>query len=198
MIPDRYFLIALLAAGLGGGGAMLMSRSAAVETVDGARAFPMEVIELPDIAVLDGEGRALSLRKEAVGDALLVVNFNFTTCETICPVGNVVMKAIDDRARTEVPMPVRLLSITIDPARDTPRKMRKAASEAGASAQWLWLTGAPADIDLLLGRFDARAADIQFHDPMFLIGDARSGRFRRIVGLPKPERVLEELRGFAS
>ncbi|MET3794497.1 SCO family protein [Aquamicrobium terrae] len=198
MIPVRYFLIALLAAGLGGGGAMLMNRSAAVETVDGARAFPMEVIELPDIAVLDGEGRALSLRKEAVGDALLVVNFNFTTCETICPVGNVVMKAIDDRARTEVPMPVRLLSITIDPARDTPRKMREAAREAGASAQWLWLTGAPADIDLLLGRFDARAADIQFHDPMFLIGDARSGRFRRIVGLPKPERVLEELRGFAS
>lgn len=192
--------IALAAAALVGAAALAggIGREGVVETADGVRSFPVETIDLPNIAVIDGEGRTLRFRQEAAGETLLVVNFNFTTCETICPVGNVVMKAVDERAGAEVSAPVRLLSITIDPAQDTPQRMREAAAEIGASANWLWLTGAPADIDVLLGRFGARAADVQFHDPIFLIGDGRSGRFRRIVGLPQPDHVLKTLQGFAS
>lgn len=111
MTPVRSIIFVALAItlGVGVGVGILMNRSAAVDA-DDVRAFPVELIELPNIAVLDGEGRAISLRKEAVGDGLVVMNFSFTTCETICPVGNVVMKAIDEQAKLEVPTPVRLLS----------------------------------------------------------------------------------------
>ena len=163
-----------------------------------SRGFPIETIDLPDVMVIDTDGRPRRFLQDIAGGRLLVMNFNFTTCETICPVGNVVMKAVDERAGAEVDAPVRLLSITIDPAQDTPRRMRAAAEEVGASENWLWLTGSPADIDRLLGRFGARAAEIQLHDPIFLIGDARTGRFRRIIGLPEPERLLQMLKEIAS
>ena len=42
-------------------------------------------------------------------------------------------------------------------------------------------------MDGMGGGFDS----IQTHDPMFLVGDFCSFRFTRIVGLPKPEQLIE-------
>lgn len=183
--------LAAVAAGL-----YLAARSPAEVVVDGL-AFPAERIELPDVRLLDSEGRAGSLRDEIAAGDLLVINFSFTTCETICPIGNLVLQEVDARAGREVGAEVRLLTITIDPTRDTPARMREAAEAVGAGPNWLWLTGEPAAIDLVLGRFGVGVADILFHDPVFLIGNARDGRFIRITGLPEPRqvlRILQEIR----
>ena len=181
---------------------------AAAEPVRGAPAagpatsgaFTSEDIDLPEVAVIAQDGRRHRFLADIAGDHLLVINFNFTTCESICPVGNVVMQAVDELADEQAGQalgrPLRLVSITIDPDNDTPERLRRAALEAGASARWFWLTGAPADVELLLRRFGARAVDIQTHDPIFLIGDARNGRFIRISGLPEPGRILRHLAAF--
>ncbi len=163
-----------------------------------AAAFASELIELPEIAVIAADGRSARFRSEVAADHLLVIHFNYTTCRAICPVGNVVMQAIDRLADDGLKRPLRLLSITIDPSTDTPARMREASAAAGASERWWWLTGAAADMERLLGRFGARAVDIQTHDPLFLVGDARAGRFVRISGLPEPAQVLRQLAAFDS
>lgn len=204
--------VAPVAAAAAAAAAVEPVRSAPAAGPATSKAFASEIIDLPDVAVIAQDGRRHRFLADIAGDHLLVINFNFTTCESICPVGNVVMQAVDEQVGTWVVehsgeqrgeqtdrMPrrsARLLSITIDPDTDTPERLRRAALEAGASTRWLWLTGAPADVELLLRRFGARAVDIQTHDPVFLIGDARSGRFIRISGLPEPAEILRHLAAF--
>ena len=114
---------------------------------------------------------------------VVVINFNYTTCDTICPLGNVVMADLDAMLGPE--RAVRLLSITIDPARDTPDRMRAAAEEFGASARWRWLTGNPGEVKRLLAAFDADYTNIVLHDPMFLVGRVEDGRFYRSLSMPE-------------
>lgn len=155
--------------------------------------FSGEHIDLPDVTVIASDGQTARFRSDIAAGNLLVVTFNYTTCESICPVGNVVMQALDRDAAARLKRPLRLLSITIDPGHDTPVRMRRAAAELGASPQWLWLTGQAAEMDLLLARFGAKPIDILTHDPIFLVGDSRTGRFIRLSGLPEPDQVLRHL-----
>jgi len=71
---------------------------------------------------------------------VLVVNFIFTNCGGICPTMTFQMRELQDSLTEEIP--VRFISITVDPARDTPDMLRAYAEENGAdSDRWLFLTG---------------------------------------------------------
>ena len=154
--------------------------------------FAVERLSTPDVELIDQNAARHRLKGALTDGRLLVINFSYTLCNSICPVGNAVMAELDGMLPPDDS--VRLLSITIDPRRDTPAMMRKAADTFGASARWLWLTGAPGEIDRLLAAFDADFADIELHDPVFLVGDLESGRFYRSLSMP----VAEELRDLVA
>src|SRR5437773_6552985 len=68
-------------------------------------------LNVPDAAVVDQNGRALRFRSDLVGDHLVVVNFVFTSCTTICsPMGAnfaALQKRLGDKSD------VRLISVSI-------------------------------------------------------------------------------------
>ncbi|MFV0383772.1 SCO family protein [Paracoccus sp. (in: a-proteobacteria)] len=160
--------------------------------------FNEERIRLPDITLTDHTGHSRDLRGELTDGHIVVVNFNYSTCESICPMGNDIMALLDSEPDLAADPGIRLLSITIDPTTDTPAILNRVASEFGASDRWFWLTGAPGDIDRLLDSLDANVADITFHDPIFLVGDVATGRFYRSVTLPGPEELRDLTRQFAG
>lgn len=149
--------------------------------------FAPEILRVPDVTLIDHDARRHDFKGPLTRDRLLVINFSYTTCASICPIGNAVLADLDDMLGPDAP--VRLMSITIDPARDTPTLMREAAETFGASDRWSWLTGAPGEINRLLAAFDADFANIELHDPVFLIGDLESGRFYRSLSMPRAEEL---------
>lgn len=173
----------------------------AVLTLSGAPVasdnFRQTRIELPDVELLDRHARPVKLAALLPDDALVVVNFSYTTCESICPLGNQILQFVDER-RTEVGQPVRLVSITIDPTTDTPERMDAAARSFGASADWYWLTGSGAAIDRVLRSAGANVADIQLHDPIFLVGNPDSGRFYRSLSMPDADELIAMLSSLRS
>ena len=67
-----------------------------------------------------------------------VVNFIFTRCPTVCPVFTMKMK----RVGQQLPEGVRLLSFSVDPAYDTPARLKSYADDHGVEGdRWLFLTG---------------------------------------------------------
>ncbi len=144
--------------------------------------FAPERLSVPRVTMIDHEARAHDFHGPLTQGQLLVINFSYTTCESICPIGNAVLADLDALLPSDAN--VRLMSITIDPGRDTPARMRDAAQEFGASDRWSWLTGAPSDIGRLLRAFDADVANIELHDPIFLVGDLETGRFYRSLSFP--------------
>lgn len=158
--------------------------------------FQERRVDLPDLKFIDHEGRPVSFNEDLAEGHLLVVNFNYTTCESICPVGNQIMALVDRRLEGRAGRPVRLVSIAIDPATDTPEKLREARAAFEASGRWFWLTGGRSAIDAILSAFDAQVYDIELHDPVFLVGDPAKGRFVKSLSMPDPDELLLAIERF--
>jgi protein SCO1 len=68
-----------------------------------------------------------------------VVEFFFTTCQTICPDMNRTMKGIYEQFKNEKDF--LILSYTSDPARDDAARLKVYADSIGAGPNWWFLTG---------------------------------------------------------
>jgi protein SCO1/2 len=85
------------------------------------------------------------------------------------------------------------VSITIDPLRDTPQRLREYAGRYEAREGWAWLTGAKPDVDGVLKGFGAYAARFEDHPAMVMIGDARGGPWTRFFGFPSVDELMARI-----
>jgi protein SCO1/2 len=102
----------------------------------------------PDFTLVTQEGKVLRLGE--LRGSVLLVGFVFTTCSGSCPATTHRMSAIQkDLAEQKLLAEgkVRLISITLDPARDTPDVLQRYMKLYDAdAATWTFLTGAKADV----------------------------------------------------
>jgi protein SCO1/2 len=88
---------------------------------------------------------------------------------------------------------VVLVSITVDPLRDTPQRLREYAGRYEAREGWVWLTGAKPDVDGVLKGLGAYSSRFEDHPATLLIGDARGGPWTRIFGFPSVDELLARI-----
>lgn len=96
---------------------------------------------LPDLPLVDQDGRALRLH-DLRGEPLLV-GFVYTRCPdaAACPLTTTRMADVQ-RAAGERGVALRLLTLTLDPARDDPATLRAFATAHGAELRtWTFATG---------------------------------------------------------
>jgi len=110
-----------------------------------AGSYPLHAImRAPDGAVLDLDGRRQPLRHFTSGKITLL-GFMYTSCSDPhgCPLAYQVFHTVRHRlaTRPELRDRVRLVSLSFDPARDTPRAMKSyMAGVAPAAVEWAFLT----------------------------------------------------------
>jgi protein SCO1 len=129
---------------------------------------------------------------DVIGERIAVVNFIYTTCTTVCPVSSASFAQLQERLGPALGREVVLVSITVDPVRDTPERLREYAARYGTREGWAWLTGAKRDIDGTLKGFGAYAPNFEDHPAMVLVGDA-SGGWSRFFGFPSVEQLLARI-----
>jgi protein SCO1/2 len=105
-------------------------------------AAPPVLGTLPAFTLTDQTGRPFGTRELA--GKVWVADFIFTSCQEACPLLTARMAEVGRRARHLGP-DFHLVSISVDPERDTPARLAAYAAEHGASpVSWSLLTG-PAD-----------------------------------------------------
>jgi protein SCO1/2 len=110
------------------------------------RALPV-IGAVPPFALRERSGEALG-----AGDLaghVWVANFVFTRCPDVCPMLTTRMGGLQETL-TRGEDPIRLVSFSVDPDRDTPEVLRAYATRAGAGRAWLFVTGPRAAIAALL------------------------------------------------
>ncbi|WP_313913836.1 SCO family protein [Tahibacter sp.] len=149
-----------------------------------------------DVPVQDQSGRSLHFHRDLVQGRLVAINFVFTRCTTVCPLlgarfAQVQKQLGDDAGR------VALISVSIDPANDTPQELARWGRAFGAAPGWSLVTGARADIDQLARSLGASAADPASHVPLVLLIDERGKPrpWRRLDGLADATVLTAALRG---
>lgn len=152
-------------------------------------------IELREASLLDRRGERVRFPDEALGDRVVVLSFDYTSCTTTCPVTTELMLQVEDGLAA---MPgheqVRLVTITIDPATDVPSRLADYADSVGAGDDWLWLTGEVPAVTGVLTGLKVHVPNIEEHRSVFLVGDAGRGGWHRYYGFPEPERLLDRVR----
>lgn len=153
-----------------------------------ARAAARVVLE--DAALVDQDGAPVQFRSQAIGDDVVVVDFVFTTCTTVCPALSAIFARIQERLGDRLGHGVRLVSVSLDPAHDTPPRLKEYAARHHAGPHWAWLTGPQADVERVLKGLGAYTPNFSAHAPAVLVGDGLTGEFTRLNGFPSPERVV--------
>jgi cytochrome oxidase Cu insertion factor (SCO1/SenC/PrrC family) len=125
--------VALLGLVASAGGLWVMSRKSAAAPAAGVP----QTVRVPEFTLTDQDGGVVT---HAVLDGRVsVVDFFFTSCPLFCPAMTAAMKRVQEgTAGTGV----RLLSISIDGAHDTPEVIRAYGAGFGADfSRWTFATG---------------------------------------------------------
>ena len=118
---------------------------AAVSALAGCSRPPLEKEEqLPDFGPLPGfhltAHTGAAFARDALQGSVWILDFIFTNCTLVCPRMTVEMRKLQQRT-SGMPQ-VRLLSISIDPDRDTVPVLAAYAAKHGADpTRWLFVTG---------------------------------------------------------
>lgn len=103
-------------------------------------------VELPDLgkvtafSLVDENGTTFT--EDALRGHPTIVNFIFTRCETICPVATMKMQRLQDKLLDRKADAIKIVSISVDPAHDTPEQLAAYASKFHARPEkWRFVTG---------------------------------------------------------
>jgi protein SCO1/2 len=160
----------------------------AAARAEGARGGARVV--LADAVLVDQDGAPVQFRTESIGDRIVVVDFVFTTCTTVCPVLSALFAQVQERLGDRLERGVHLVSVSLDPAHDTPERLKAYAARHRAGPHWSWLTGPQPDVERVLKGLGAYTPNFSAHAPAVLVGDGLTGEFTRLNGFPSPERVV--------
>jgi protein SCO1 len=160
------------------------------QVVEGGEISMAEVDLSDGLTMLNRFGEQVDLRADVIGDRVVVVNFVYTNCSTVCPVTSSIFSIVQDRFDEQMGQDVALVTITVDPSRDNSHRMRSYAQNFNPNEGWSWLTGEKDTVDEALRAFGAYTPNFEDHPAMVLIGDERHSKWYRLYGFPAPE-VIE-------
>ena len=140
-------------------------------------------MNIPDVELLDQNGKKIHFYTDLVKGETVVINFIFTTCTTICPPLGATFARVQRELGDKVGRDVRFISISVDPATDTPERLKAWGEKFHAGAGWTFVTGNKPQVDELLNALGASSARREDHSPTVLIGNDTHGNWTRTYGL---------------
>jgi protein SCO1 len=146
---------------------------------------------IPDLGLLDEQGRATSMTEQLDTAKPVMLNFIFTTCTTICPVLSATFAQIQEELGSEADS-IRMLSVTIDPEQDTPERLRAYAERFQAGSQWRFLTGDAESIVAVQKAFDIYRGSKTNHEPITLLRGPGATSWLRIDGIASAADIIDE------
>lgn len=149
----------------------------------------IENIVLPDISVTDQRGDSQGIVSRYADAGPVILSFLYTNCTEVCLMTQATLSVVDEELKTDA-APLTILSITVDPRRDTPEALAKAAADIAASDRWDWLRATEADTPVLLSAFGLNAGPIETHENVYFVGDMASGEFTRVTGDADPDALI--------
>jgi len=148
-------------------------------------------LNIPDIELLDQNGRKIHFYTDLVKGQTVAINFIFTTCTTICPPLGATFARVQKELGDKVGRDIRLISISVDPATDTPERLKAWGAKFHAGDGWTFVTGNKPDVDELLRALGASSARREDHSPTVLVGNDASGNWTRTYGLAKASQLVQ-------
>jgi len=149
--------------------------------------------DVPEVVLTDQDGREVPLPELLASHEPYAMSFIFTTCTTICPIMSATLahlrRELGDEARD-----LQLISVSIDPEYDTPRRLKEYAERYRAGERWTFLTGQLEDIHAVQKTFTGFVSDKMDHWPVYILKSPGSRQWLVIDGLVSGADLAREYR----
>lgn len=160
-------------------------------------AAPEELIRLnrvglsvPEVEVLDQEGRRVHFHADLVKDKVVVVSFIYTTCVFTCTTQGRSLASLQKMLGERLGREVTLITVSTDPETDTPAKLKSWGAAFGAKDGWRFVTGEKALLERLRKAFPGVRAGRDVHESIIFVGNDARGLWVRADGLRPTREIL--------
>ena len=157
----------------------------------------------PDVELVTSEGDKVRFYDDLIKDKIVILNLMYAKCDGVCPITTSNLKAVRKILSRDVDHDIFIYSMTVKPEQDSPAALKDYARVHGVSdPRWLFLTGKPADVDLLrhkLGFADRDPVvdrDKTRHSGMLRYGNEPLSIWGSCQGSAEPAWIAKEI-GFA-
>ena len=151
---------------------------------------------LPNVVVETQDGNRVRFYDDLVRNKIVLINFMFTRCPNQCPLTTANLVEVADRLGDRLGREVRIISLTLDPAGDTPDVLRAYARRYGTKPGWYFVTGRPRDLEAIRRRLGDRdtSVDLNSHTGLLVYGDDATGQWAAMPALAQPNAIVRNVR----
>jgi cytochrome oxidase Cu insertion factor (SCO1/SenC/PrrC family)/cytochrome c2 len=145
-----------------------------------AQGRPWGANYFPNVPVIDQNGHTMNFYDDVIKGKIVVISFIYTNCQDICPLTTARMAQLEDKLDGAVGRDLFFISMSVDPERDTPEKMKAFADAFDAGPGWLFLTGKLEDIRAINYKLGDRSdRSLSQHRNEIVLGNDATGDWQR-------------------
>jgi cytochrome oxidase Cu insertion factor (SCO1/SenC/PrrC family) len=196
MNPPAAVLVALL---LAAAPATAGAADPAGKPVSAAEAEKKARDYFTDTVLVTQDGKKVRFYSDVLKGHVVTINFMFTRCNDACPLLTQKMRQVKEGLGDLFGKPVRFVSLSVDPANDTPAAMKKFAEKNQAiHPEWIFLTGKKADLDKVMRKLGEFSETVEGHSTAFLAGNTMTRHWTKIRPDSPPQAIVEHVRRLAG
>jgi len=154
----------------------------------------------PNVPLITHEGVTVRFYDDVLKGKAVAINAIYTSCKDECPLETAKLVQLTRLLGDRVGRDIFFYSISIDPARDTPEALKTYAQKFGVGPGWLFLTGTPEDIRIVvkkLGLLRSRDAETRDgHGAILMLGDEPRGQWMRNSAVDNPRFLATTISNF--
>jgi len=140
----------------------------------------------PNPEVVTQDGQKVRFYDDLVEDKLVVVTFIYTHCNKQCPLITSSMARVQRQLGERMGKDVFFISVSLDPERDSPARLKEYAAAYKAGPGWTFVTGAKADVQAIRKKF-GDLQDVENHTANAIVGNDRLGQWFATGAVDNPK-----------
>jgi len=144
-----------------------------------------------DVVLVNQNGEKMRFYSDLLRGKVVIINSFFATCTGSCLPLTRNLEKLQAALGARMGKEVNIISISVDPEVDTPASLKAYAKKLNAGPGWYFLTGTKESVDFALKKIGQFVDDKQAHLNIFIIGNERTGLWKKAFGLAKSDELMK-------
>lgn len=155
-------------------------------------------LKIPDTALLDQDGGRVRLYTDLIKGKVVVLNFFFTDCVNVCLTQGDTLRKLKARLGDRFGSEVFFVSVSRDPASDTPPELKRWAAVFGVSRGWTLTTGDKDEVGELVWKLTGEGPGRDSHSASLIILNDRTGAWTQVDAFSSLDSIIRVVDSIAG
>lgn len=134
-----------------------------------------------DLELVTQDGEKVRFYTDILKDRVVLLNFFFTNCVAACPLQGKVLTDLQPMLGDRLGQEIFIVSISVDPERDTPVAMKEYAKKLNAQKGWIFLSGKKDHVSRVIQKLGQYTEDFNEHSTAYILGNAKTDHWKKAM-----------------